>query len=125
MGEKIPLETRTAWRSIVAPGGRRFDYQYDGTCPTVRAGRYESARDFVFLLMDSCRQLYRIPVRVSDEALAVARERGANDEELLRAIEKRFTRVLEEGFEPRNDVSYQELDRSLAVEAEQMALLLG
>ena len=123
--ENLPLEMRTAWRSVRARDGRRFEYQFDGTCPTVRAARYEPATDFMFLLMDSERRLYRIPVRVSAEALALARTRSATDEGILRAIEIRFGRVLEEGFEPRNNFPYEELDHYFAIDVELMTRLFG
>lgn len=78
----------------------------------------------MFLLMDRKRQLYRIPVRVSEEALSLARSQGAGEEALVRAIEQHFCRVLEADFQPRNNFPYDEMDRLFALDAEAMAELL-
>lgn len=124
MSEDLPIELRAAWRSVQTQAGRRFDYQYEGHCPTVRAARYEPARDYIFLLMDRERRLYRIPVRVSEEALALARTRGRSEEGILRLIEQRFSSVLEAGFEPRNNFPYDQLDGWFAIDREAMQQLL-
>lgn len=124
MPDELPVEFQTAWRTFTTRDGRRYDYQYDGHCPTVRAARYEDASDYIFLLMDRERWLYRIPVRVSGEALALVRQREVSEENLVRLIERHLRQVLDDGFSPRADFPYDQLDGFLALDAATMARLL-
>ena len=125
MPDELPVEFQTAWRTLTTRDGRRYDYQYDGRCPTVRAARYEDASDYMFLLMDPERRLYRIPVRVSAAALALVRQRELGEESLVRLIERHLHQVLDDGFVPRANFPYDQLDGFFAVDAAAMVRLLA
>ncbi|MCL6481011.1 MAG: hypothetical protein K6U02_04725 [Firmicutes bacterium] len=88
----------------------RYTYQFQGSGPTVRGGRYESARDFLFLVMDESGWLYRIPVRVPDTLVAPAAE-------LLQRAETQLRAGLEK-FRPRQNTPYPELDAHFALAPE-------
>ena len=48
----------------------RYEYQFQSEMATVRAGHYEDARDYQFLVLDDEGWLYKIPVRLESEAAA-------------------------------------------------------
>ncbi len=97
------------WTKLSTATGR-YEYQFQGSGPSVRAGKYEAARDFQFLVLDEEGWLYRIPVRVPD-ALA------SNLEQTLPQAEARLRAGLEK-FRPRQNASYEELDRHFALISE-------
>jgi hypothetical protein len=109
------------WKRVGAKTGR-YEYQFQGSGPCVRAGRYEDATDFQFLLMDETGWLYRIPVRISAEALTeLVRAQATADE--ARAAELDPGRIAEmqlraglENFRPRENAPYEEMDGVFAVE---------
>lgn len=90
----------------------------------MRAGRYEDATDFQFLLMDETGWLYRIPVRISVEALTeLVRAQAGADEARAEALDP--ARMAErqlcaglENFRPRENAAYEELDGVFAVNRE-------
>jgi hypothetical protein len=89
----------------------------------VRAGRYEDATDFQFLLMDETGWLYRIPVKISAEALtelvraqAGAEEARAKELDPARIAETQLCAGLEH-FRPRENAPYEELDGVFAISA--------
>jgi hypothetical protein len=86
----------------------RYEYQFQGRVPAVRAGRYEDATDFQFLVMDEEGWLFKIPVRI-------AAQMDAQDR-ILQAAEAQLRAGLEI-YQPRANAPYAELDSHFAMDA--------
>lgn len=100
------------WTKLFTNTGR-YEYQFQGRGPAVRAGKYEDAQDYTFLILDEEGWLYRIPVRVSADA------EGALDVlsiDALRVAEARLRAGLD-AFRPRQGAPYEELDAHFALNA--------
>ncbi len=97
---------QSAWVNVTTATGR-YEYPFQGSGPTVRGGRYESARDFLFLVMDESGWLDRIPVRIPNTLVAPAAE-------LLQRAEAQLCAGLEK-FRPRPNAPYPELDEHFAL----------
>lgn len=97
----------SGWTRLVTSTGR-YEYQFQGSGPAVRAGRYLASRDFQFLVMDEEGWLYRIPVRVPDSrgGRAGGDARGLAEERLRAGLER---------IRPRADTPYEQLDAVFAV----------
>jgi len=100
------------WTRISTPAGR-YEYQFHGSLPTVRNAKYEDATDYVFLLMNTEGWLYRIPVRVAQEAEHELRKANL---EVLALAEDQLRAGLAE-FTPRSNAPYDEMDHTFAVDA--------
>jgi hypothetical protein len=101
----------------------RYEYQFQGRVPAVRAGRYEDAADFQFLVMDEEGWLFKIPVRIAADAEALLREissgAGAQmdaQDRILQAAEAQLRAGLEI-YQPRANAPYAELDSHFAMDA--------
>jgi hypothetical protein len=101
----------------------RYEYQFQGRVPAVRAGRYEDAVDFQFLVMDEEGWLFKIPVRIAADAEAFLREissgAGAQmdaQDRILQAAEAQLRAGLEI-YQPRANAPYAELDSHFAMDA--------
>jgi hypothetical protein len=101
----------------------RYEYQFQGRVPAVRAGRYEDATDFQFLVMDEEGWLFKIPVRIAADAEALLREissgAGAQmdaQDRILQAAEAQLRAGLEI-YQPRANAPYAELDSHFAMDA--------
>jgi hypothetical protein len=55
------------WTQLRTATGR-YEYQFQGEMPTVRAGQYKEALDYQFLVLDDEGWLHKIPVRFESEA---------------------------------------------------------
>jgi hypothetical protein len=114
------------WTRLRTPQGP-CEYQFQGSGPAVRGGRYLDARDYLFLVMDADGWLYRIPVCVADEAAAVlGKDRAAEEakQAVRRAAEAQLRAGLAE-FTPREGAPYEELDRYFSVDAARARQLAG
>lgn len=98
--------TQPGWTRLVTATGR-YEYQFQGSGPAVRAGRYLEARDFQFLVMDEEGWLYRIPVCV---AAAIAENPDAGRQRAEAQLRAGLERV-----RPRPNAPYAELDAVFAV----------
>lgn len=94
------------WTKLITTTGR-YEYQFQGTGPAVRAGKYLAALDFQFLVLDEEGWLYRIPVRIP-EGMA------PNLEDSLQRAEARLRAGLET-YRPRLNAPYEELDQHFAL----------
>ena len=99
------------WTRTNAPSGR-YEYQFQGRTPTVRNAQYHEAHDYQFLVMDVEGWLYKIPVRMADEAEEEMRkarqEPMALAEDQLRAGLREFT--------PRQGAPYDEMDSLFSID---------
>ncbi len=114
--------SQQGWTRLRTATGR-YEYQFQGEMPTVRAGQYEDARDYQFLVLDDDGWLYKIPVRLHNEAAAEL----ATDSLRLRVAEAQLRAVLET-YRPRQGASYPELDAQFALglpRARELAAKLG
>ena len=102
---------QSAWTRLITSTGR-YEYQFQGRTPAVRAGAYLDAHDFQFLVLDEEGWLYRIPVRIDSDAQA------ALDGKLepVRAAEAQLRAGLET-YRPKKDAPYSELDSCFALDA--------
>ena len=76
------------WTRLRTATGR-YEYQFQGEMPSVRAGKYEDARDYQFLVLDDDGWLHKIPVRLDSHAAAAcmthtSRLQQAHQEHLLK-----------------------------------------
>ncbi len=110
MAESHTGAGQSGWTRIHTATGR-YEYQFQGSGPTVRNGRYIEARDYQFLVMDEEGCLYRIPVCISGEEGGEFRARG----EVLRLAEEQLRAGLER-FRPRANAPYPELDSYFAID---------
>jgi hypothetical protein len=104
--------TQPGWTRLRTVTGR-YEYQFQGEMPTVRGGQYEAARDYQFLVLDEEGWLYKIPVRLADEAaseLVVGAVR-------LRVAEAQLRAGLET-YRPRQGAPYPEMDAQFALSLE-------
>ena len=101
---------QSGWTRLLTPTGR-YEYQFQGRTPAVRAGSYLDAHDFQFLVLDETGWLYRIPVRMDADAETALRETI----EPQRAAEVQLRAGLE-SYRPKKDVPYSELDTHFAVD---------
>jgi hypothetical protein len=99
------------WTRLRTATGR-YEYQFQGEMPTVRAGRYEEARDYQFLILDDEGLLYKIPVRLESEAAVEL----ATDATRLRVAEAQLRAGLET-FRPHQGAPYPEMDAQFALNA--------
>jgi len=102
---------QSAWTRLFTPTGR-YEYQFQGRTPAVRAGAYLDAHDFQFLVLDEDGWLYRIPVRMERDVETVLKETL----DPLRAAETQL-RVGLEAYRPKKDAPYSELDSCFALDA--------
>jgi hypothetical protein len=100
------------WTRLRTPTGR-YEYQFQGEMPTVRGGQYEEARDYQFLVLDDEGWLYKIPVRLADEA---ASELSAGALR-LRVAEAQLRAGLET-YRPHQGAPYPEMDAQFALSAD-------
>jgi hypothetical protein len=100
------------WTRLRTASGR-YEYQFQGEMPTVRGGQYEQARDYQFLVLDDEGWLYKIPVRLADEA---ASELAAGAL-CLRVAEAQLRAGLE-SYRPRQGAPYPEMDAQFALNAD-------
>ncbi|MGC1188503.1 MAG: hypothetical protein WA871_14035, partial [Candidatus Acidiferrales bacterium] len=110
--------TQSGWTRLRTPTGR-FEYQFQGEGPAVRQGKYRNARDYNFLVMDDERMLYRIPVCISDAALATMPDAGTK-----LCVAARQLRFGLNSYQPRANAPYEELDSLFAVDARRAEELL-
>jgi hypothetical protein len=113
------------WVRVNTPAGR-YEYQFHGHAPAVRGGKYLEARDYLFLVMDEERWLYRIPVQVTDEVAGALTAAGvACDADVLAGVaEKRLCEGLQ-SYQPKAKAAYEELDRVFSVDGETAVRLAG
>jgi hypothetical protein len=104
--------TQPGWTRIRTATGR-YEYQFQGEMPSVRAGQYQDARDFQFLVLDDEGVLYKIPVRLGAEAA----NQLTTDELKLRVAEAQLRAGLE-SYRPRQGAPYPELDAQFALSVE-------
>ena len=102
--------TQHGWTRLRTATGR-YEYQFQGEMPTVRAGQYEEARDYQFLVLDDEGWLYKIPVRLGTQAVVEL----AADSVRLRVAEAQLCAVLEM-YRPRQGAAYPELDAQFALD---------
>jgi hypothetical protein len=114
---KLPERKRGRMAEVTQPGWTRlrtatgrYEYQFQGEMPTVRAGQYENARDYQFLVLDDEGLLYKIPVRLSAE---IASELGTDDVR-LRVADAQMRAGLET-YRPRQGAPYPELDAQFSL----------
>jgi hypothetical protein len=119
MGEGI----QAGWTRVLTRTGR-YEYQFQGAVPSVRSGAYLEAHDYQFLVMDEEGWLYKIPVRLADEALAKSEGTGAAAKSAQQIAEGQLRAGLEK-FRPKQNVPYEELDGFFAVDAERARELAG
>jgi hypothetical protein len=103
---------QSGWTRLRTATGR-YEYQFQGEMPTVRAGQYENARDYQFLVLDDEGILYKIPVRLDAE---IAFDLGAADVR-LRVAEAQLRLGLET-YRPRQSAPYPELDAQFSLTLE-------
>jgi hypothetical protein len=106
------MEFSQAGRTRVRTPTGRYEYQLQGEGPAVRQGTYLDARDFNFLVMDEEGMLYKIPVRVSAEALP-----GLQGAEKARDIVGAQLRAGLDRYRPQQGAPYEDLDSIFAVDA--------
>jgi hypothetical protein len=104
--------TQPGWTRLRTATGR-YEYQFQGEMPTVRAGQYEDARDYQFLVLDDEGLLYKIPVRLAAE---IASELGT-DAVRLRIAEAQLRAGLET-YRPRLGAPYPEMDAQFSLSAD-------
>jgi len=109
---------QSGWTRLITPTGR-YEYQFQGRTPTVRAGAYLDAHDFQFLVLDEEGWLYRIPVRMERDAETLLKETL----DPLRAAEAQLRAGLET-YRPKKDAPYSELDSCFALDAARACALL-
>jgi hypothetical protein len=102
--------TQYGWTRLRTATGR-YEYQFQGEMPTVRAGQYEDARDYQFLVLDDEGWLYKIPVRLETEAAVEL----AADSVRLRVAEAQLRAVLET-YRPHQGAPYTELDAQFGID---------
>jgi hypothetical protein len=106
-------ETSTpGWTRLRTATGR-YEIQFQGRMPSVRAAQYLDATDYQFLVMDEDGWLYKIPVRMAAEAAAVLAHGPATPQEVAEAQ----LRAGLEQFRPRVNAPYEDLDQRFAVDA--------
>lgn len=111
------------WTRVLTRTGR-YEYQFQGASPSVRNGAYLEAHDYQFLVMDEEGWLYKIPVRLADEALAQIEKSDTAGKSALRIAEAQLRAGLET-FRPKRNAPYEELDATFAVNAERAKELAG
>jgi hypothetical protein len=104
--------TQPGWTRLRTATGR-YEFQFQGEMPTVRAGQYEDARDYQFLVLDDEGLLYKIPVRLGAE---IATALGAPDVR-LRVAEAQLRAGLET-YRPRQGAPYPEMDAQFSLTLE-------
>lgn len=100
------------WTRLRTATGR-YEYQFQGEMPAVRAGQYEDARDYQFLVLDDEGILYKIPVRMGSE---VASQLG-QEPVRLRVAEAQL-KVGLETYRPRQGAPYPEMDAQFSLSAD-------
>ena len=98
------------WTKVLTPHGR-YEYQFQGSGPSVRNGQYQDARDYQFLVMDEEGWLYRIPVRVAADAV-----REVTVPEEVIALAAAQLRAGLDAFRPRQNAPFSELDLHFALD---------
>src|SRR5665213_2720295 len=104
--------TQPGWTRLRTATGR-YEYQFQGEMPTVRAGKYIDARDYQFLVLDDEGWLYKIPVRLDSGSASQLSE----DAQRTRVAEAQLRARLET-YRPRQGTPYPELDEQFALSAE-------
>lgn len=114
---------QTGWTRLRTRTGI-YEYQFQGSVPAVRAGKYEEATDYQFLVMDEDGWLYKIPVRLETTAEKLIRrvthteaapaDKSDAARQVLRIVEAQLRRGLED-YRPRPNESYAELDARFRV----------
>jgi hypothetical protein len=102
----------------------RYEYQFQGRVPAVRAGRYEDAADFQFLVMDEEGWLFKIPVRIAADAESLLGQSSSGasatqivaQDRILQAAEAQLRAGLEI-YQPRSNAPYAEIDSHFAMDA--------
>lgn len=97
------------WTRLRTATGR-YEYQFQGVMPTVRAGQYEDARDYQFLVLDEEGLLYKIPVRLG---AGIASALGADSVRLL--VAEAQLRVGLETYRPHQGAAYPEMDAQFSL----------
>ncbi len=100
------------WTRLRTATGR-YEYQFQGIMPTVRAGQYEDARDYQFLVLDDEGLLYKIPVRLG---AGIASELGVDSLRLL--VAEAQLRAGLEIHRPHQGAPYPEMDARFSLSAE-------
>jgi hypothetical protein len=103
--------TQPGWTRLRTATGR-YEYQFQGEMPTVRGGQYEEARDYQFLVLDDEGWLYKIPVRLADEAASELTSGAVR----LRVAEAQLRAGLET-YRPHQGAPYPEMDAQFALDA--------
>lgn len=104
--------SQPGWTRLRTATGK-YEYQFQGEMPTVRGGQYEDARDYQFLVLDDEGWLYKIPVRLADEAASELAAAAI----CLRVAEAQLRAGLET-YRPREGAPYPEMDTQFALNAE-------
>lgn len=100
------------WTRLRTATGK-YEYQFQGEMPTVRGGQYEKARDYQFLILDDEGWLYKIPVRLADDAASELAAAAI----CLRVAEAQLRAGLET-YRPHQGAPYPEIDAQFALNAE-------
>lgn len=113
---------QTGWTRIRTIHGR-YEYQFQGRTPAVRAGKYEDAADYQFLVMDEEGWLCKIPIKIDEAAeknlraeISPVPEAESPTDPVLRGAEIQLRAGLE-NFRPLANTPYSELDSHFAVDA--------
>lgn len=93
-------------------GTGRYEYQFQGEMPSVRAGKYEDARDYQFLVLDDDGWLHKIPVRLDSYAAAQLPAGSSR----IRVAEAQLRAGLET-YRPHQGATYPELDAQFALDS--------
>lgn len=111
--------TQPGWTRLRTATGR-YEYQFQGDIPAVRSGQYEEARDYQFLVLDEEGLLYKIPVRLADEAASELAAAAL----CLRVAEAQLRAGLET-YRPRQGAPYPEMDAQFALNADRARKLVS
>jgi len=110
--------TQPGWTRVRTATGR-YETQFQAKMPSVRAGEYIQASDYQFLVMDEDGWLYKIPIRVADEAAEMLNQRDVSVEA---AAETQLRAGLEH-FRPYKNAPYEELDKQFEIDMSRARIL--
>ena len=110
--------TQPGWTRLRTATGR-YETQFQSKMPSVRAGQYIEASDYQFLVMDEEGWLYKIPIRVADEAAEMLDQRDVN----VQATAEAQLRAGLEQFRPYKNAPYEEMDKQFEVDIARARIL--
>jgi hypothetical protein len=106
--------TQPGWTRLRTPTGR-YEYQFQGEMPTVRGGQYEASRDYQFLVLDDEGWLYKIPVRLADEAASELASSAVRQRVAAAQL-----RAGLETYRPHQNAPYPEMDAQFALNVDRV-----